>query len=95
MGKDVTIGIPRGMTPEQVAKTFTAYLIGSLAFGNRDSNHGPFEMTGSHDTWQLDGTNDFWLHDLGEGRVNVRCRYEREIPIIEAATALFIARYCR
>ena len=37
----VTFDVPRNMTAFQLAQTFAAYLLGSLAADNRDGQYGP------------------------------------------------------
>ena len=81
------------MTAEQLAQIFTGFLRqirGELAERNRDGAHGPFKMReNSEESWQLDGTNDYWLHIYGDGTANLRCRYSREESIIKNAMELF------
>lgn len=90
---DITFDVPQGMTAEQLAQRFTALLRqirGEQADGNRDSAHGPFRMRANSDeSWQLDGTNDYWLHIHEEGKANLRCRYTREEATIKEAMRLF------
>lgn len=92
--------IPKGMTNEIVARTFTAYLLGSVAFEGLVSpsgelTRGPYKKRPeSDDHWQLDQTNDFFLHIYGTQGV-IACRYPSQKPVIEAAVALFRARHER
>lgn len=90
---DIVFQIPAGMTPQELAQTFTGLLRelrGESADGNRDGAHGPFQMrAGSDKSWQLDGTNDYWLHILDRGKANLRCRYPREEAIIKEAMRIF------
>jgi len=90
---DITFQIPAGMAPKELAQTFTALIRqirGESFEGNRDGAHGPFQMrAGSDDHWQLDGTNDYWLHIHEDGTALLRCRYSREEAIIRGAMRLF------
>lgn len=102
MPASVQIKIPRDMKPDTVAETFTAYLIGSLVFdrgphARRDSD-GPFQQTaGDGLNWQLDGSNDFWLHiDESGETAKLNCRYDGwGTIIVESMANLFEARYVR
>jgi hypothetical protein len=82
------------MNAEQLAQTFTAYLLGPLASENRESSYGPFKTPDSDERWQLDPSNDYWLNVAGR-EATVSCRYNGEMPTIEAMVALFKARTAR
>ncbi|HWP61278.1 MAG TPA: hypothetical protein VN495_01615 [Candidatus Paceibacterota bacterium] len=89
--------IPRGMTHEVLARTFSAYLQGALAFENSldDSGQlrkGPYKKEGRDTDWQLDDTNDFWLY-IRDDKAILICRYARQERIAAAAIALFKARF--
>jgi len=90
---DIDFVVPAGMTPKQLAQKFTAFLReirGDYADGNRDGAYGPFQMRANSDeSWQLDETNDYWLHILDAGHAMLRCRYPRQSSVIEKAMALF------
>ncbi len=98
----VRFGIPPHMKKVDVAKTFAAYLMGPLAFENSSDEmsqlrNGPFRKDPTSDShWQLDDTNDFWLHIEDDGEhATIWCRYPGQGPIIEAAVKLFKARFLR
>jgi hypothetical protein len=89
---EITFEIPAEMKPAEVAKTFAAYLLGSQAFRNADLAHGPFRQhEGSDESWQLDGTNDYFLHIDGNKGM-LRDRYTREDRTIHAMVMLFKAQ---
>lgn len=95
MRTQITFVVPRGLTPEYIAQTFTAYLIGNLAFHNEECQHGPYGAPGDSGAWQLDATNDFWLR-FEDVQATLSCRYPgKQAAIIEAAFALFDARFHR
>ena len=101
MVNEAKFQVPEGMKREDVAKTFTAYLIGAKTFDNPrnqtgDYVHGPWnnQAPRNDDSWQLDGTNDFFLHFLDDGTAMLRARYERDAEIVRLAAELFKARYC-
>jgi hypothetical protein len=75
----------------EIAKTFAAYVMGSVAHDNdRMLSLGPSRKEGSDSTWNLDHTNNYWLHiDRDTGRVDVTCRYDSDLPVIEAMIALY------
>lgn len=96
MLNEVTFDVPRGMEPEIVAETLSAYLLGSLALHNepnRDGSrtHGP---NFDHDKWQLDSSNDYWL-TIDGSTASFRCRYPAQEAVLKAAAALFELRYVR
>ena len=89
--------VPSGWNSLMLAKAFAAYLQGGLAFDNRPSvsgpyGQGPFKKYEDRDSWQLDTSNDFWLHIEGD-RALLRCRYQHQAPVIAAMVALFKVRY--
>lgn len=92
MRNRVTFAVPQGITRREVAETFNAYLMGSLVFGPH--RNGPIEHTQSvdGDRWQLDHTNDYFLHFEGE-TAHLDCRYNGYFERIEAAVALFKLSY--
>lgn len=95
----VEFGVPKGMSNSSVAHAFAAYLQGPSAFENlcsRDGelSGGPYRKNDSDLDWQLDRTNDFWLHLHGQTG-ELHCRYDGGLPVIQAAVALFNARYAR
>lgn len=58
--------------------------------------YGPFRKDkDSDDHWQLDGTNDYWLHFEGD-QVRLNCRHgASQERVCEAMIALFHAKYDR
>ncbi len=98
----LTFTIPRGMEPFDVAKTFAAYLLGSTAFDRPHSEreedrffHGPYrKKEGSDKEWQLDHTNNYWLHIEGNWGT-ITWRYPDNERVIRAAIALFEAHFKR
>ena len=91
--------IPPRMESVEVAKTFSAYFQGARTFENPVSGdgsfiHGPYKMTGDENGWQLDDSNDFWLFIRGEkqDRAFLSCRYDRDLPQVQAAVTLFELR---
>ena len=91
----VNVTLPNGMTPHMAADTFSAYLRGDRA--NRD-NHGPF-WNEAGQKWQLDTSNDFWLHmereplSLTGSDLYLTCRYPSQTAVLEAMKVLFVLRY--
>lgn len=90
---DITFDVPQGMTAEQLAQKFTAILRqirGERADVNRDGAYGPFrKRENSDESWQLDGTNNYWLHIHEGGKANLRCRYTVDEATIKEAVRLF------
>lgn len=64
---EVLFVAPFHMTPEDVARTFSAFLLGPLIYQNaKDSDgvwlFGPYPASkGVCVKWQLDSSNDYWL----------------------------------
>jgi hypothetical protein len=88
--------VPRGITAEELAQTFTAYLLGSLASHNAESQYGPYRMRpGDDENWQLDSSNNYWLHIIDPSKADLTCCYDGQKRVIEAAVALFKARFDR
>ena len=92
----LTLKLP-GKSAEQskrllIARTFSAYLNGHLTY--KDYDAGPFERDDSvgQNSWLLDSSNDFWLHFTDDGQIHLDCRYEDQVPVIEAMLALFQVR---
>ncbi len=89
----IRVTLPKHLQPEQLAQNFAAYLLGHKAF----EKHRP-EMTApflqGENYWQLDGSNDFWLTVEGT-EATISCRYDAEIPALEAMGALFKWRFER
>ena len=87
--------IPAGWSPEKLAQTFNAFLLGGLAYKNTDQKKGPYRKEdGSDDAWQLDGSNDYWLHIDGQ-TARLTSRYSNDQPTVEAMITLFQLRYCQ
>lgn len=92
---EATFPVPQRMSRERVAMTFTAYLIGAQTFENQKNQlghyvYGPYNNQAPRDDfWQLDHTNDFFLHFLEDGTAMLRCRYEREAEVVRLAVELF------
>lgn len=85
---DISFKIPQGMTNEQLAQTFAAYLLGFRAFGDQDGRCGPRRKRPDSDAgWQLDWFNDYCLHVAGR-KATITCRYRRQMPVIKAAVAM-------
>lgn len=86
----VQITVPGGMAVEEVARTFSAYLLGLHAFGDngRDGVSGFCHEGGK---WVLDSTNDYWLIEDAQD-VRLVSRYSNT-PLIEAMATLFHLRY--
>ena len=93
---ETSFKIPKGMERRIVAETFAAYLIGSLAFTNRDRFHGPMEKDkGDDSSWQLDGSNDYWLHIEGD-KARINCRNPKtQVLVVKVMVELFNRRYNR
>ncbi|KND51705.1 MAG: hypothetical protein ABA06_00395 [Parcubacteria bacterium C7867-001] len=88
--------VPEGMTSELVACTFAAYLLGSLFNSNwQRSVYGPFRKDyregTDYERWQLDNTNDYWLHIEGN-KAKLVSRYDRQ-DVLEAMLTLFKLRF--
>lgn len=93
--RSIEVTIPERMTSHDVAKTFSAYLLGACAFEMSPvSNTPPHKMDGMREGWQLDGSNDFWL-TVDNNVARIGCRYDVEIPALEAMVALFKWRFER
>ena len=99
MSNEAKFSVPKRMSREDVAKTFTAYLIGARMFENvrnQDGHyvHGPWNNHAPQDDfWQLDGTNDFFLHFLKDGTAMMSARYERDAEVVRLSVELFKARH--
>ena len=92
----IELTIPQRMTPEEMARTFSACLLGAKVFEIHPGDHtAPFLIQKGY--WQLDGSNDFWLAvDRDQPKkARISCRYESEIPALEAMAALFRWRFER
>jgi hypothetical protein len=86
--------MPPGMTREDIARTFAAYLLGPLAFENEERTRGPFQkQSGSDESWQLDETNDFFLLFLTDGRARIGSRYDSQEAQLKALLGLFQLRF--
>lgn len=99
MPEDLEFDVPQGMKPEDVANVFTAYLLGPLAFENSrfgdGQPYGPYRKHQKSDAdWQLDQTNDYWLHVRGD-KARINCRYPSQEPVAAAMIVLFKLRYVR
>lgn len=70
---EVTFNIPAGMTAEQVAKKLNRIIrrIRHDLPEVNDGSYGPWEKGGN--SWQLDGTNDYFFHYHGATGM-MRCR---------------------
>jgi hypothetical protein len=102
------IVIPRAETPEEIARmrelvanTLAAYLLGARAFAVKKGDGtgciwGPFRKEKDSDLrWQLDDSNDYWLHftdeDLGEARIV--WRYDGQEADANAIIAVYNLRF--
>lgn len=90
----ITFTTPQPFPAEYVARNFSAYLLGDLAFKNGDLHLGPFEEGGS---WQLELGNNWWIRQLDEKIYRLSWRYDNQefSDIGEALFALFSARHAR
>lgn len=100
MEQTVGFDIPNGMNPQDIAKTFNAYLLGHLIFqGSHDETNqfycGPFKKERHGEiSWQLDISNDYWMHIFPSGnRAAISCRHTKQVPILKIAVQLFNACY--
>lgn len=90
----VFFDVPKGMSNEHLAYTFSAYLLGTLAFDSKTRErplYGPYRKDPSDDNWQLDNSNDYWLH-IEDGKGKLVSRYDR-VDVLEAMLALFKLRF--
>lgn len=100
MPQTKTFSIPHGMTREQVARTFAAYLLGSLVYEESGAkkgaaSKGPYRKEGSsNDRWQLDWSNDYWLHCDGDAAY-LACRYASQEKMMRLMVDLFVERHRR
>ena len=98
MKDDLRFEIPKWMTPEEVATTFAAYLLGPRACENRRLPDGtwqlgPYRKLDDDGRWQLDQGNDFFLH-IGEGGAAwLDRRYDSGEAICQAMIAVFKAQF--
>ncbi len=99
MARTIEFELKEEWESEILAETFSAYLQGARVCNNRrDENgvwrQGPYrKVEGDNDRWQLDETNDYFLHISGN-KVRIDCRYNGAgEKVIEAMVALFQARY--
>jgi hypothetical protein len=99
MSAKIDFEMPRGMTPTDVATVFNIYLLGLLALenkrrrNNKRINYGPFKKDKKSDLdWQLDVTNDYFLHVKGS-TATLACRYDVQEPVIWMMFMLFRLRY--
>jgi hypothetical protein len=86
------------MREELVAQAFAAYLMGPRAFDNRESSEGEFRNGPHHPvdgrlSWQLDNSNDFWLHFEPNGRARLDHRYDSGRDVCLAMIRLFNLQY--
>lgn len=100
MTQTVGFDIPKGMSPQDVARAFAVYLQGHLAFqSSHDKTNrfycGPFEKKRHGEiNWQLDISNNYWLYIFPTGnRAAISCLYPKQIVILEAMVKLFNACY--
>ena len=98
MKDDLRFEIPKWMTPEEVATTFAAYLLGPRASENRRLpdgtwQHGPYRKPDEDRYWHLDGGNDFFLHIEEGGVAWLDHRYDSGYAICKAMIALFSVRF--
>ena len=90
-----------GMDRESVAKTFNAYLCGSLLAdnslqgGDGQLRYRPLQKQGRDADWQLDESNDFFLHFREDGSAELNCRYSSQEQTLQAMKFLFEERYKR
>ena len=90
-----------GMSREDVAKTFAAYLAGPLAFMKKNLDgsdpYGPIrKIEGDDRRWQLDNTgNNFFLHFESDGSARLNHRYEYGYEICLTMIKLFNLQYGR
>jgi hypothetical protein len=90
-----------GMDRESIAKTFNAYLCGSLVAdnylqgGDGQLRYRPSQKQGSDADWQLDESNDYFLHFREDGSAELSCRYPPQEQTLQAMKLLFEARYKR
>jgi len=90
----VIFEIPDGMSMTVVADNMSAYLLGAEALKNADRSMGPFRKHEGDDAhWQLDGTNNYWLHIDEPRKGMLTCRYGSQLEIITAMATLFTLRY--
>jgi hypothetical protein len=94
--------VPRGFSRQDIAEMLNAYLLGSKAFENQrrdrdgDRAHGPYPQNkGRDDHWQLDGSNDYWLHFEESGKAWLNHRYLSQRPRAEAVMNLFVLTHLR
>jgi|GEM_PF-2388541 len=94
--------VPDEMQREAIAKTFAAYLLGSQTFDGvrtRDEGvteycYGPYRKDEASDAhWQLDHSNNFFLHFDDDTSARIGCRYDWQQPVVQAMLALFQLRY--
>lgn len=87
-----------GISNEDVAMIFAAYLLGHLAFVSRigttkEFRHGPFRKEpNSDENWQLDDSNDYWLH-FKDGKARLIARYYSGLEICRVMLQLFKLRF--
>ncbi len=79
--------VPTGLKPELVANALAAML-----WEDAGSKGNSLPHQSSTGFWQLDRGNDFFLV-IRESEYILGCRYEREIPVIEAMVAIFDYRF--
>ena len=92
--KEITFSVPRDMKSEEIAQTFSAYILGPRAFQNQDMRFGPFErpVPGS---WTLDVKRRFMLRvsDEDGGKATISCQNSLAVPQMEALVVLFQAMH--
>lgn len=98
VSRENEFNIPKGMALDIVAQTFAAYLQGAEALTNSLTpegtyRYGPYLKQDSTTDWQLDDTNNFFLHGLEDGRAWINCRYPGQQPIAAAMIVLFNLRF--
>jgi hypothetical protein len=85
----LSFNFPKNMSPLEIARAFTAYRIGPIAFTEcaLRGDQGPYIMRGTN-TFQIDNTNDYWMSFEGN-RATINCREQYQEKVISAMVQLF------
>ena len=90
----IILDVPKYMSPEDVAVELNSYLLGPAERNNHNNSLGPFldeHSSSKFRRWLLGTSNDYWLRETDDGRVQLTWRYNEEIA--QALAALFKAKH--
>lgn len=86
--REIRFAIPVGFGPQDLADTFTAYLLGKLAVLNKNRVLGPYANSGRPNTWRLTTRHPSVLEVEGSEGV-LRCPDLESYEVANALVDLF------